>query len=44
MALSKLVHDFIGVNKRRFSKVSSYTKEQKQKLRNCDKVRKMRIK
>jgi hypothetical protein len=42
MELSKLVHDFIGVNKRRFSKVSSYTKKQNQKLRNCDKVKKMR--
>ncbi len=42
MALSKLVHDFIGVNKRRFQKVSSYTKKQERKLRNCDRVKKIR--
>jgi len=48
MGLFKLVHDVIGVNKRRMSgsikKAANSVSEQREKLRKCDKVRRMRIK
>lgn len=48
MGLFKLVHDVIGVNKRKMSgsirKAANSVSEQRHKLRRCEKVRRMRIK
>ncbi|GAI77866.1 unnamed protein product [marine sediment metagenome] len=48
MGLFKLVHDVIGVNKRKMAgsikKAANSMNGQRDKLRKCDKVRRMRIK